>query len=443
MVHRHTLTWIAIIGLIVLMFLRLPPMAATQDSLLHTYGPLIEVDALCRQQYVEAIRDDRLLEGAIRGMMLRLDPYSGYIAPDELSSFERRSRGDYSGVGIEVGFRDGRLTVIAPIEGSPAARAGVRPGDVIVSVNGVEVDGRSVFDVEEMLMGPPGTAVRLRMLRRSVPEPVTFKLKRGPVRIASVRGIARDGERGWDNWIDRSARVGYVRVSNFNGNTMDEFDAAMETLRAGRVAALVIDLRFNPGGLMTQAIAMVDRFVEEGVILSTITRRQAVEQYRARAGDTMRDVKLVVLINGGSASAAEIVSGSLQAHGRAVVVGERSFGKGSVQHVVHLTGREAAIKLTTAYYRLPDGRVIHRNAENQDSELWGVVPDVVVELNEEETHSVRETRRAIDMAYMDDDDSFGENGHWGENDRGDPIVRLPIDRQLAEALRVALEKRGG
>ena len=159
--HRHNLTWIAILGLIVLMFLRLPQMAARQDAVLNTYSALVEVDALAKQKYVEPIEDSRLVDGAIRGMLLTLDPYSGYIAPEELPAFERRAAGDYIGIGIEVGMKGGRLTVIAPIEGTPAAKAGVRAGDVIRSIDGHDIEALSVFDVEELLGGAPGTTVRL------------------------------------------------------------------------------------------------------------------------------------------------------------------------------------------------------------------------------------------------------------------------------------------
>ncbi len=179
--HRHALTWVAIFGLIALMFLRLPPMMAKQDSVLNTYSALVEVDALARQQFVEAVDGDYLVEGAIRGMMLQLDPYSGYITPMELPAFERHNGGGYIGVGIEVGMQDNRPTVIAPIECSPAARVGVRPGDVILSINGQDLEGRSVFDVEEMLAGAPGTSVRLRVLHAGEREPEALTIVRGPV----------------------------------------------------------------------------------------------------------------------------------------------------------------------------------------------------------------------------------------------------------------------
>ena len=400
MIHRHTLTWVAILGLIVLMFLRLPAMVAKQDSLMNVYGPLVEVDALCRQEYVQPIRDGRLVEGAIRGMMLRLDPYSGYIAPHEMAAFERRSRGDHTGVGIEVGYRSGRLEVIAPIEGSPAALAGVRPGDSLLTLDGIDLEGRSVFDVEELLVGSPGSTVSVRLLHKGEDRPVELTLRRDRVHVATVRGFSRNEDNGWDYWIDRDHRIGYLRITSFHINTMEDFNNVLASLQRIGLRGLILDLRYNPGGIMHVAIDMVDRFVADGSILATVTRRRSIDEFRANATGTLTELPLAVLINGGSASSSEIVSGALQARGRAVIIGTRSFGKGSVQHVIHLTGHEAAIKLTTAYYKLPDGRIIHRTPKSTDADSWGVIPDIVVNLTPEEESALRERRRALDLAFL-------------------------------------------
>jgi len=224
--------------------------------------------------------------------------------------------------------------------------------------------------------------------------------------------------------IDRDASVGYIRVSNFRDNTMRDFDAALGELLDDGAVALILDLRFNPGGLMQQAVAMVDRFVEDGLILSTVTRRRAVDEYVAKREGTIENLKLVVLINGNSASAAEIVAGSLQARRRAVVVGERSFGKGSVQHLIHLVGHKAAVKLTVAYYRLPDGRIIHRTDKNAHTESWGVTPDVGIALDESEVAAIQESRRRVEMS---------PDGNAGSS----PTPEQVRDRQLDEALVLA------
>ena len=450
MIHKHSITWVVVFGVILLMFLQLPPMAAKQDSVVHTYSALVEVDALAKQQFVESIEDDRLVDGAIRGMMFQLDPYSGYIAADELPAFERRSRGEFSGVGVEVGMLGGQLTVIAPVEGSSAAQAGVLAGDTLLSIEGQKLVGRSVFDVEEMLVGPLGTRVHIEVRHPGERETKKLSLVRGPVHLTTVRGFRRDPSGAWEYMIDRGGRtsrprvgrrdqggsvregprIGYVRVSNFRENTMRDFDAALSELLDDGAVALILDLRFNPGGLMQQAVAMVDRFVDDGVILSTVTRRRAVDEYVAQREGTIDNLKLVVLINGNSASAAEIVAGSLQARGRAVVVGERSFGKGSVQHLIHLTGHKAAIKLTVAYYRLPDGRIIHRTDKNTHTELWGVTPDVKVTLSEDEIQAIQESRRRVDGSLWCEIPISHQVG-------ATPSPELARDRQLDEALVLA------
>ncbi|MEK7731494.1 MAG: S41 family peptidase, partial [Planctomycetota bacterium] len=366
-----------------------------------------------------------------------LDPYSGYIAPDELAAFERRSRGEFSGVGIEIGMQGGLLTVIAPVEGSSAAQAGVLAGDTLLSIDGQKLEGRSVFDVEEMLVGSPGTRVHIEVRHHGERETSKLNLVRGPVHLTTVRGFRRDPSGAWDYMIDRDARVGYVRVSNFRDNTMRDFDAALTELLDDGAAALILDMRFNPGGLMQQAVAMVDRFVDGGVILSTVTRRRAVDEYVAKREGTIDNLKLVVLINGNSASAAEIVAGSLQARGRAEVVGERSFGKGSVQHLIHLVGHKAAVKLTVAYYRLPDGRIIHRTDKNAHTELWGVTPDVGIALDEREVAAIQESRRRVDGSLWCEipisHQSIPISHHVGST----PSPELVRDRQLEEALVLA------
>jgi len=424
MVHKHGITWVVMFGVIVLMFLQLPPMAAKQDSVVHTYSALVEVDALAKQQFVDPIEDDRLVDGAIRGMMFQLDPYSGYIAPNELAAFERRSRGDFIGVEIEVGMQGGQLTVIAPVEGSPAAQAGVMAGDILLSIDGRKLDGRSVFDVEEMLVGPLGTRVHIEVRHPGEREARKLSLVRRPVHLTTVRGFRRDPSGAWEYMIDPLERIGYVRVSNFRENTMRDFDAALRELLDDGAAAMILDLRFNPGGLMQQAVAMVDRFVNSGLILSTVTRLRAVDEYVAQREGTIDNLKLVVLINGNSASAAEIVAGSLRARGRATVVGERSFGKGSVQHLIHLAGHKAAVKLTVAYYRLPGGRIIHRTEKNAYTESWGVTPDVGIALDESEVAAIQESRRRVDVSPA---------GNAGSA----PPPELIRDRQLEEALGLA------
>jgi len=436
--HRHTLTWVVMFGLIALMFLQIPPMAARQDSVFNTYSALVEVDALARQQYVDALGDDLLVEGAIRGMMRQLDPYSGYISPAELPAFERRSHGEFVGVGAEIGMRGGQLTVIAPVEGSPAAHGGVLAGDRLLAIEGQDLEDRSVFDVEEMLVGRPGTSVRLTIQHVGQDEPCEITILRGPVSLRSVHGFRRDAAGRWDYLIDPQARIGYIRVSNFRDNTLRDFDLALRELNAREPRALILDLRFNPGGLMHQAVAMVDRFLDGGLIVSTVTRRKAIDAFNATPQGTDMKVPLFVLINGSSASSAEIVAGALQARGRAVLVGERSFGKGSVQHLIHLLGQKAAIKLTVAYYRLPNGRIIHRTEQNARTDAWGVRPDVEVRLDPDAVRKIQESRQAVDLAFAGAPSSQAVPPPPGDSSAVSATPReVILDRQLMKALSLA------
>lgn len=443
--HRHTLTWIIIFGVIAVMFVQLPQIAAKHDAVLTTYSALVEVDALARQKFVERITDDRLVDGAIRGMMLQLDRYSGYISPEELPAFRRRTRGDFIGVGVALGVRDGNLTIIAPIAGSPAAQAGARPGDIIVSIDGTDVSGLSVFDVEELLGGTPGTPVEVRVKHAGHHEPQELTIVRGPVVIHTVSGCRRSPDGDWGYLIDHDQRIGYIRVSVFLGNTMHKFNTVLRALRAQGMRGLVLDLRFDPGGLMHQAVSMVDRFIDDGLILSTVTRRRAVQEYYATQPGSLTDIELVVLVNAASASSAEIVAGALQDHGRAVIVGERSFGKGSVQHLILLTGHEAAVKITVAYYRLPKGRIIHRGKKgNQD--VWGIWPDVVVSLSAEERAAIVSSRQSLDFPSPSEyeptavaSDRLGGKGF--AVGAGSHLSReIHLDRQLDTALTIIRQR---
>lgn len=429
-VHHGGLVWLALFVVIALMLVQLPPLIARQDAVTQAYSALVEVDALARQKFVERVESGRLVDGAIRGMLLQLDPYSGYVSPTELPAFERRQRGTFSGVGVELGIRNGRLSVIAPIEGSPAEAAGILPGDWLLAVDGRDVRDHSVFEVEEMLIGLPGTDVELRIQHNDGEFAETLTLRRAPIVLTSVRGIRRDAAGDQDFLLDRQSRIGYIRVSTFHERTIHEFDSALRTLNRQGARALILDLRFNPGGQMDQAVEMVNRFVDHGTLLRTVNRHRSVEEYRARPRQMTWREPVVVLINGGSASSAEIVAGSLQALERAVVVGERSFGKGSVQHLIPLSGHKAAVKLTVAYYRLPDGRVIHRTDANARSDSWGVIPDMLVELTDYEEEQLQQMRREFDAATP-------ATGRAGQATSNALAEWLSVDAQLMAALTVA------
>jgi carboxyl-terminal processing protease len=395
---RRNLVWLAAVVAVGAMFYCLTPMVAKQDSVYQTYAPLVEVDALVRQRFVEEVGEDDLVDGAIRGLIHQLDPYSRYVSPEEMPSFERKLSGDYIGIGIEVGMRHGQIAVIAPVEQSPAAKAGVLAGDVILAVDGESTEGYSVLQVDEMLVGSPGTTVLLTVQHRAGDEIETLEIIRGPVSIHTVKGFRRTVHADWDYMVDPVHRIGYIRVSGFRDKTTVDFDHALDALHEQGVRGLVLDLRFNAGGLLPRAVEMVDRFVRSGVIVSTVTRKEVVSRYRAQREGTFDPVELAVLINGASASASEIVAGALQDYKRATIVGTRSFGKGSIQRVFMLRERNAAVRLTEAHYELPLGRTIHRTARNAASDEWGVIPDVIFPLTEPQRQEVQRCRNLVDGA---------------------------------------------
>lgn len=313
-----------------------------------------------RTAYVSDIDDRTLIDYAIRGMLAGLDPHSAYLSADDYDSLQENTEGEFGGLGIEVGEENGYIKVITPVDDSPAARAGVMPGDLIVEINGRPVREMLVNDAVELLRGEAGTDVSLTLMRDDEPEPIDLTLTREIISAVSVRH--RSLEPGY----------GYIRIAQFRVNTGREVVEAMEELRAenDNLNGLVLDLRNNPGGVLQASVEVVDAFITSGQIVYTEGRFEETDgSFYATASDPSQGVPLIVLINTGSASAAEIVAGALQDQGRAVIMGTRSFGKGSVQSVLPLNN-ERALKLTTSRYFTPDGRSI---------QAQGIEPDIIVD----------------------------------------------------------------
>jgi carboxyl-terminal processing protease len=287
-----------------------------------------------------------------------------------------------------------------------------------------------------MLEGRPGSTVKLTIRHAAGGEVETVPVTRAPVSVRSVKGCRSDGAGGWDYLIDPQAEIAYARVTNFHENTMAEFDDVLEHLQSRGVSGLILDLRSNPGGALRATVEMVDRFIERGVIVSTVTRHQATDVYKARHEGTLPPWPMAVMINGESASASEIVAGALQDHRRAVIVGTRSFGKGVVQNVVPLTHHPAAVSLTVAHYRLPNGRIIHKTPDNTDTSDWGVLPDVVVELQPTEWQAVQQRRREVDRS-LSASTTRPTTGAEAAASLQTPTILM--DAQLKAALRVVRE----
>jgi carboxyl-terminal processing protease len=335
------------------------------------------------------------------GAMGTLDEFSGIIWPYDLEDFNRTTQGKFFGVGILIGRNSGKLNVISPLEGTPAHKAGIKPGDFIVKVDQKETAGWTLEEAVRSITGPEGTAVVLTLQRAGRDEPFDVKLVRSEIAIESIKGWSHKTGGGWDYYVDRESRIGYIRMSQFIPQTPDDMDAAINQMqKEGGLSALVLDLRFNPGGLLRKSVDVADRFVSEGVIVSTVgANGQATQRFSARQRQTQPYVPMVVLINQGSASASEIVSGALQDYQRATIIGERSFGKGSVQDLFPIDSGRAVLKLTTQYYRLPGpngqgGRIIHRRPQDK---TWGVEPDLKVHMTEKEVVDALEARRDADV----------------------------------------------
>src|SRR5258706_9295729 len=333
-----------------------------EESPYSDFGQLGRVLVQVENQYVEPVDHKRLVEGAIKGMVRELDPHSAYLPPEDFRLFQSDTEGKFGGVGIEVDLRDEAITVIAPIEGSPAERAGVRPGDRIVAVDGQPARGEPLEKLVRRLRGTPGTKVQIAVRRPGTESTLTFDLVREQIQVASVVGkrLASD--------------VLYVRLKQFQEGTHDELLATLAKVRAESRApfsGIVLDMRGNPGGLVDEAAEIADEFLGAGVIYSTRHRGQVVDEVRARAGGALAGPTMAVLINEYSASAAELVAGSLQDNRRATVVGAPTFGKGSVQSIIELPGG-AGLKLTTMRYYTPSGHSI---------QAQGIQPDILVESN--------------------------------------------------------------
>jgi carboxyl-terminal processing protease len=341
--------------------------------LLNLFGDVFE---RIRAEYVEPVNDRDVIESAINGMLQGLDPHSSYMNARSFRDMQVQTRGEFGGLGIEVSQEGGYVKVISPIDDTPAARAGIKPGDLITNLNGASVQGLTLQEAVEQMRGERGSSIKLTIRRPGTESPIELSLVREVIRPQ----VARFRMEGTD--------IGYVRLSSFNEQTDIALRRAISTLRqqAGdKLRGVILDLRNNPGGLLDQAVQVSDDFLERGEIVSTRARRpDDAQRWNAKAGDIADGLHIVVLINGGSASASEIVAGALQDHRRAVLMGAKSFGKGSVQTVMPIPGN-GAIRLTTARYYTPSGRSIQGT---------GIAPDIEVLATREEANAPLRDREA-------------------------------------------------
>ncbi|MBK5929376.1 S41 family peptidase [Halochromatium salexigens] len=391
-----------------------------------------EVFGRIKSDYVEQVEDRELLASAIRGMLAGLDPHSAYLDPDQYRDLQTGTTGEFGGLGIEVGMEDGFVKVIAPIDDTPAQRAGIQAGDLIVRIDGKPVKGMSLSDAVELMRGKPGSAIELTLMRDGEAKPLRVELERAIIKVASVK--QRLLEPGF----------GYLRVANFQSRTTEDLLAAIETLKQdndGPLEGVILDLRNNPGGMLNTAVGVSDAFLEQGLIVYTEGRLDDAKlEFRAGPDDVLEGAPLIVLVNGGSASASEIVAGALQDQRRALIMGNETFGKGSVQTIIPVDER-TALKLTTARYYTPAGRSI---------QALGIVPDIILERGSltldadaevaplKEANLIRHLEDSNDPEDDEDsadDDASGEETASTDKDREQSSLATE-DYQLSEALNV-------
>jgi carboxyl-terminal processing protease len=341
--------------------------AAASDTYreLNLFGDVFE---RVRADYVEKPDDSKLVESAINGMLAGLDPHSSYMDPKSFRDMQVQTRGEFGGLGIEVTMEDGLVKVVAPIDDTPAAKAGVMANDIITQLDDENVQGLTLNQAVDKMRGPVNTKIKLTIMRKGSDKPIEVSIMRDVIRVKSVRSHPEGDD------------VGYIRITQFNEQTTDGLKQAINDLNsqlgADKIKGYVVDLRNNPGGLLDQAISVSDTFLDKGEIVSTRGRNaEETQRFNARPGDMTKSKPVIVLINGGSASASEIVAGALQDHKRATLIGTRSFGKGSVQTIIPLGAGNGALRLTTARYFTPSGRSIQAKGIVPDIEVLQDVPD--------------------------------------------------------------------
>jgi carboxyl-terminal processing protease len=378
-----------------------------------------------RSDYVEKPDDGKLVETAINGMLAGLDPHSSFMDAKSFRDMQVQTRGEFGGLGIEVTMEDGLVKVVAPIDDTPAAKAGIMANDIITHLNDEPVQGLTLNQAVEKMRGPVNTKIQLKIMRKGQDKPVDVSIMRDIIRVRAVRSNVE------------SEDVGYIRLTQFNEQTTDNLKKAISDLETqipgNKLKGFIIDMRNNPGGLLDQAISVSDMFLERGEIVSTRGRNaEETQRFNARAGDLSKGKPIIVLINGGSASASEIVAGALQDHKRATVLGTRSFGKGSVQTIIPLGAGNGALRLTTARYYTPSGKSIQAKGISPDIE---VLQDVPEELKARSDSKGESSLRGHLKA--DGDEQTGSQSYVPPDPKDDKALKMAVELLQGKATNAA------
>ena len=367
-----------IFSLIIFFILYFGKVSAQEETVYDKIDLFGEVLDKINKEYVEEVDQSDTMDAAINGVLQSLDPYSSYMSPKNLEEMQTETKGEFGGLGIEVGMEAGVVKVISPLDNSPAEREGVKAGDYIVKINDTQVQGKTLNEAVELMRGPVGSTLEITVRRVGLRKSLVFNITREIIQVASVKSEVLD------------EKIGYIRLTSFNENSDDQIKKKIKEFKKNKkIEGYILDLRNNPGGLLGQAIKISDFFLDDGEIVSTKGRKKNENQkWFAREGDIINGKALIVLINKGSASASEIVAGALKDHKRAVLVGEKSYGKGSVQSIIPLKNR-GAIRLTISKYYLPSGKSI--------SEV-GVTPDITVEEESDDFRILSENDNQLKFA---------------------------------------------
>jgi carboxyl-terminal processing protease len=396
------------------------------------YKTLVDTIDQVERNYVGEVDRRELIESAIRGMLNKLDPYSTYLSPDEVQQFHANLSGVFGGIGIQIAADNGQLTVLSPMYGTPAYRAGILAGDRILQIDGRSTDGINIDEAVKRLKGEEGASVTLTVVHPGKEEKTKITLVREKIHLDTVLGDRRGSDGKWDFMLAPKQRIGYVRLTAFSSDTAAELQRVLKQLQTDKLRGLILDLRFNPGGLLNAGIEVSDLFVSEGRIVSTKGRNSPERAWDATKEGTFTGFPMVVLVNRFSASSSEIVAACLQDHKRAVVIGERTWGKGSVQTLIQLENGKSVLKLTTASYRRPSGKNIHRFPDAKETDEWGVMPDTgfKIDLDNEEMVRLIETRRERDILLPP-----GKDREKKSDAKDKDKSPTPVDRQLQAAVK--------
>ena len=366
------------ISLIIILFIFSKVSFAANDENIYDKIDLFgEVLDKINKEYVDEFNEGDAMDAAINGVLQSLDPYSAYMSPETFKEMETETSGKFGGLGIEVGMEFGVVKVITPMDDSPAAKEGVKAGDYIVKINGIQVQGKTLTEAVELMRGPVGSSLEITIRRKGIKKALVFEITREIIEVKSVKSKIIDNN------------VGYIRLTAFNENSSNQVRDKIKKFKKNKINKYVLDLRNNPGGLLSQAVKISDFFLDNGEIVSTKSRKSFENRkYFANNGDIINGKTLIVLINYGSASASEIVAGALKDHKRAILIGENSYGKGSVQSIIPLKNK-GAIRLTISKYYLPSGKSISGT---------GITPDIEVEESSDEFKIGTETDNQLDLA---------------------------------------------